>query len=204
LSETGLLNLYRQVKKTDKLDGILIEAGCALGGSSIVIAKAKSANKKFYIFDVFGMIPPPSVNDDQDVIDRYEIIKTGKSSGIDNDLYYGYRNDLLNEVKNNFTNCGIKIDQNINFIKGLYQDTLLIKEPVCFAHIDCDWYESVMICLKQIIPNLVVGGRVIIDDYNDWSGCKKAIDEFFSDPEIAQQYKLIMREKLLIVRVANN
>jgi asparagine synthase (glutamine-hydrolysing) len=201
LTEMELFNIHKQVINTNNFGGVIVEAGCALGGSAIVIANAKLADKRFYIFDVFDMIPPPSENDGQDVIDRYDIIKKGQSKGINDEIYYGYRKDLLDEVKNNFTKCGIKIDSSINFVKGLYQDTLLMTDPISFAHIDCDWYESVMICLKQIIPNLVIGGRVIIDDYNAWSGCKKAVDEFFSDKKQKNNYKLILREKLLIVRV---
>jgi asparagine synthase (glutamine-hydrolysing) len=148
LSENALINLYKQIKKVNKLQGIIIEAGCALGGSGIVIAKAKQSKKKFYIYDIFGMIPSPSENDGPDVLDRYSTIKSGQSEGINNDEYYGYKKDLLNEVKNNFTKCGIKLDHTITFVKGLYQDTLKINEPVSFAHIDCDWYESVIICLN--------------------------------------------------------
>jgi hypothetical protein len=46
---------------------------------------------------------------------------------------------------------------------------------------------------------LEVGGIVIIDDYNDWSGCKKAVDDFFT-PEIIDKYKFRLGEKLIIER----
>jgi asparagine synthase (glutamine-hydrolysing) len=36
--------------------GILVEAGCALGGSAIVIARAKSPGRPLHVFDAFGMI----------------------------------------------------------------------------------------------------------------------------------------------------
>ncbi len=50
---------------------------------------------------------------------------------------------------------------------------------MAFAHIDCDWYESVKVCLERIEPKLVGGGILIIDDYYTWSGCKKAVDSYF-------------------------
>jgi asparagine synthase (glutamine-hydrolysing) len=53
-----------------------------------------------------------------------------------------------------------------------------ITQPVAFAHIDVDWYEPVMFCLQHIAPNLVVGGRIIFDDYHCWGGCRKAVDEY--------------------------
>jgi O-methyltransferase len=64
-------------------------------------------------------------------------------------------------------------------IRGLVQDTLHINEPVCLAHIDVDWYEPVLICLERIEPHLSVGGTLVIDDYLAWSGCQRAVDEYF-------------------------
>ena len=37
-------------------------------------------------------------------------------------------------------------------------------------HIDCDWYEPVMLCLERLHPLLSPGGYVIADDYFDWEG----------------------------------
>jgi asparagine synthase (glutamine-hydrolysing) len=55
---------------------------------------------------------------------------------------------------------------------------LHVSEPVALAHIDGDWYRSVMTCLRRIEPNLVPGGTLVIDDYRAWSGCKRAVDEY--------------------------
>jgi O-methyltransferase len=63
---------------------------------------------------------------------------------------------------------------------GLYEETLP-KQPattIAFAHVDCDWYEPVTLFLKYVAPRLSPGGIIILDDYNDWPGCKKASDEF--------------------------
>jgi hypothetical protein len=49
------------------------------------------------------------------------------------------------------------------------------------AHIDCDWYDSVLTCLKNIEPHLAAGGTIIIDDYYVWSECKTAVDEYFEN-----------------------
>jgi asparagine synthase (glutamine-hydrolysing) len=62
--------------------GIIIEAGCALGGSAIAIASAKSKERPLYVYDVFGMIPAPSARDGLDAQNRYQIIESGNYSGI--------------------------------------------------------------------------------------------------------------------------
>ena len=60
------------------------------------------------------------------------------------------------------------------------QDTLAVDGPVALAHVDVDWYEPVMTCLERIAPRLVVGGHLVLDDYHDWGGCRKATDAFLA------------------------
>src|SRR5271169_4356803 len=50
-----------------KAPGIFLEAGCALGGSSILIASIKEDARPLFVYDVFGMIPPPTKEDTKDV-----------------------------------------------------------------------------------------------------------------------------------------
>lgn len=175
--------------KEANLPGIFIEAGCALGGSSILISKLKSKERPFLIYDVFGIIPPPTEDDTKDVHDRYKTITQGKSKGIKGDKYYGYEDNLYEIVKINLHNFEIdRKSESISLIKGLLQDTMKIEEKVAFAHIDVDWYEPVKTCLERIFPNLVIGGSIILDDYHDWGGCRKATDEFLT--KIAGEYIL--------------
>ncbi|MGH3995778.1 MAG: TylF/MycF/NovP-related O-methyltransferase, partial [Pseudonocardiaceae bacterium] len=53
-------------------------------------------------------------------------------------------------------------------------------EPVALAHVDADWYESVKTCLERIVPRLVEGGAIVLDDYDSWSGAKTATDEYLA------------------------
>lgn len=164
------------------LPGIFIEAGCALGGSAILIATIKNAKRPFFVYDVFGLIPPPTKEDTEDVHDRYHTIVQGKSMGIGGDKYYGYQENLYAIVQSNLNSFGINCEeQSVLLIKGLVQDTMWINQPVAFAHVDVDWYEPVKTCLERIFPNLVAGGSIILDDYHDWGGCRKATDEYLRE-----------------------
>jgi len=164
------------------MDGIFIEAGVALGGSAIVITAAKSRARLFKLYDTFEQIPPPSNKDGNDVHLRWIEISSGKAQGIQGDLYYGYDNNLLEHVNENFSKFGFNPeDNNIHFIQGLFQDKMQIDEPVAFAHLDCDWYDSVWTCLQRIEPNLIPGGQLVIDDYEHWSGCRRAVDDYFNN-----------------------
>jgi Macrocin-O-methyltransferase (TylF) len=161
------------------LDGIFIEAGCALGGSAILIASVKSAQRPFQVYDVFGMIPAPTREDTGDVHERYRAIVEGKSTGIGGDKYYGYEENLYEVVEANLKAFGIdRARDNVSLIRGLLQDTMSIDRPVAFAHVDVDWYEPVKTCLERVFPMLVPGGSLILDDYHDWGGCRKATDEY--------------------------
>jgi asparagine synthase (glutamine-hydrolysing) len=181
LEKTALLDIYLSIQKCEKsgINGIFIEAGCAAGGSAIVMAAAKSKIRSLIVYDVFGMIPEPSEKDGPDVHERYDIIKSGKANGTDTKLYYGYRPNLLAEVKSSFHLHGFSIDENkIKLVPGLFEDTIKGDEEVALAHIDGDWYDSVTVCLERLAPRLVRGGRFIIDDYYAWPGCRTAVDDF--------------------------
>ena len=175
--------------KAANLDGVFLEAGCALGGSSILMASVKEDERPLFIYDVFGMIPPPTEQDTEDVQDRYQTIVEGKSKGIGGDKYYGYEENLYEVVQANLKSFSIDCDrQSVALVKGLVQDTLHLDQPVALAHVDVDWYEPVMTCLERVFPKLVPGGCIILDDYHVWGGCRKATDEYLQ--RIEGQFEL--------------
>lgn len=197
------LQLLVQSVEQNQVPGIFIEAGCALGGSTILISKNKKLNRKFKVYDVFAQIPPPSERDGDDIHKRYEVINSGNSEGIKGDLYYGYVPDLKLKVMNNLIDFGIDINtHNVELIQGLFENTLEVNEIVAFAHIDCDWYESVKICIEKIYPNLAINGILIIDDYYCWSGCMEAIDEYFAEIESGNYEFFKQANKLVIFKTA--
>lgn len=184
LTENKLASLVSTARSIEdaKLPGILLEAGCALGGSAILIASIKRSDRPLFVYDVFGMIPAPSKDDTDDVHDRYRIIVEGKAVGIDGNNYYGYEQNLYEIVQSNLANFGIDCNQRaVSLVKGLLQVTMQIDQPVALAHIDVDWYDPVMTCLRRIFKRLVVGGSIILDDYHDWGGCRKATDEYLRE-----------------------
>jgi hypothetical protein len=201
LADLHLTSLVTCVLEAERAGrkGLIVEAGTALGGSAIAMAAAKDPARPMRVYDVFGMIPPPSERDGEDVIRRYEQITEGQSSGLAGEVYYGYREDLLGEVTASFARHGVPVEENqVTLVQGLFQDTIEIDEPVALAHVDGDWYDSTMTCLERITPHLVVGGRIVIDDYFMWSGCREAVDEYFAD---RPGFRVERRAKVHIVRL---
>ena len=186
--------------EAQKVPGSLVEAGCAQGGSSLVIASAKNSQRPFWMYDTFEMIPPPSDNDGKEEHERYQQIVSGQAQGPGQGMYYGYRQDLIAFIEGHFKSRGLAPAQNeIHMVKGLFDDTLKPVGPVAFAHLDCDWYDSVMTCLERIAPRLSIGGVMVIDDYLHWSGCKKAIDEYFADKK--GEFEFYFQSRLHIRRI---
>ena len=167
--------------------GAFVEFGVALGGSAILIAAAAKHKSYFLGFDVFGLIPEPtSPKDDEKSKRRYAIITSGASTGIGGEVYYGYRTDLYGDVLAAFERNGLKVDdRNIRLVKGLFKETWPRQnvDAVAFCHIDCDWYDPVKYCLDAVGPILAKDGVIILDDYHDYGGCKKATHGFDSEPE---------------------
>lgn len=179
--------------QSKNVSGIYLEAGCALGGSAIMIAHMKPTLIPLYIFDVFGMIPPPSERDGSDAHMRYAEISSGKSQGLGDNQYYGYIDNLKDLVIKNIEGFGLDIESNkITLVQGLFQDSLNIEDEVAFAHIDCDWYDSVKTCIEKITPKMSRGAAIVFDDYSSYSGCKKAVDEFLSSDS---RFKLLRLDR---------
>ncbi len=200
LDREALLDLYLAVRSVEdrSMVGMIIEAGCALGGSSLVMATAKAADRRMQVYDTFETIPPPGPADGADVVARFEAIATGQAEGIGGDPYYGYQGDLLPRVTESFDAFGLDAAANsIELRKGLFEDRLHPDGPVVLAHIDCDWYDSVKVCIDRILPHLVPGGRLIFDDFDHWSGSRRAVEDCFRDRD---GFHFERRSRLHVIR----
>lgn len=167
-----------------RVPGALIEFGVALGGSAILIARHAGSARVFHGFDVFAMIPPPtSQKDDDRSRERYAVIASGASEGIGGNQYYGYRENLFDEVKASFARHGRPVDgDTIVLHRGLFEETVphAAIGQIAFAHIDCDWFDPVTYCLDTVAAGLAPGGLILIDDYHDYGGARVAVDEFLA------------------------
>ena len=199
----ALVDLRNAVAKieTQGIPGVLIEAGVALGGSALVITTSKNVTRELQVYDTFEMIPPPSKNDGDDAHQRYEEIVRGNSQDLGGDRYYGYMGDLSEKIRDTFAKYGYPAEPNhVRLIKGLFQETLHPDTPVALAHLDCDWFESVMICLERIVPLLSVGGIIVVDDYDHWSGARRAVEAYFSLQK-KENFQFIYRSRLHIRKI---
>jgi O-methyltransferase len=148
--------------------GDVVECGVAAGGSAALLGLTMDRHRSdrvLRLYDTFDGLPPPT-KEDPDFNKARQW--TGQCRG------------SLEEVKALFSRLGLNTNR-IRFVPGLFQNTLeLTMSPVAMAHLDGDWYDSTMTCLRAIWPALTVGGVIQLDDYGEWQGCRKAVDEFFA------------------------
>lgn len=99
----------------------------------------------------------------------------------------------------------LKLNNKVNhLVKGWFSDTLPIYKDdigrIALLHLDCDWYESVKCCLKELWDSLVDKGAIVIDDYGHWKGCRKAVDEFIEEENLkVESAKTAYMENLLLL-----
>lgn len=185
LSFSSFRQLSDELIRLDEEDvaGDAVECGMALGGSGVFIASLIRNRRRFFGFDVFQMIPPPGERDPEKAHNRYAVIKSGKAHSLGSGEYYGYRKDLLNDVKDTFRQFKLDVESGkIQFIRGPVEETTPagLPEKIAFAHIDTDWYRSVSHLLPLMAERMDVGGTIIVDDYHAFAGARDATNEFLA------------------------
>ena len=170
--------------------GDVVECGVAAGGSAALLGLTldrHGSERALRLYDTFAGLPPPT-EDDPDF--SRAVQWTGKCRG------------TLEDVQTLFHRLGLNMKR-IRFAKGLFQETLPQSNgPVALAHLDGDWYESTVTCLAHIWPVLSVGGVVQLDDYGEWQGCRKAVDEFFAQRQSQIAIRPIDGSAIVIERIA--
>ncbi len=158
-----------------------------MGGSASVIAKVKAPDRELRLYDLFALLPPPSARDGAGARQAYERFLAGKITSLTDAAYLAHAKDLLDFARQTMRETGIDLEtSNIHFVKGLFQDTLKLDGPVAFAHIDCDWYDSVVLCIERIADLVSPRGIMLFDDYNSFPGCREAVDAWLArDPRFA-------------------
>jgi hypothetical protein len=73
----------------------------------------------------------------------------------------------------------------IQYVVGPVEQTLpdLAPTEIALLRLDTDWYDSTRHELIHLFPRLSRGAVIIIDDYGDWVGARKAVDEYLDSIE---------------------
>jgi hypothetical protein len=151
------------------------------------LLKSDSHNRDLYLFDTFeGMPPATDVDVDPQGVPARIIFGDTKSESLP------WQPEPLEGVRAALKGTGYP-DENCHFIKGKVEDTVPEHAPteIALLRLDTDWYESTKHEMIHLIPRVVKGGVLIVDDYGYWQGARKAVDEYIVENAL----------KILLVRV---
>lgn len=178
----GLYEATRQVVDRG-IRGDRVECGVYRGGCSMTIALALLAegatDRRLWLYDTYeGMTRPTAadvrIHDGQDAEARFLETATGDNSS-------DWCAADLETVRQNMLSTGYP-EAMMRFVVGPVETTLRTEVPdeIALLRLDTDWYESTRAELEVLMPRLSSGGVLIVDDYNHWSGSRRAVDEYFS------------------------
>lgn len=164
IDKAALCELAQSVMDIEynNLVGDFLQAGCGLGGASIVIAQAKHRSRVFEIYDTFGGAP-----------------------------------DLETKVRHTLASFGTDDRLNVNLTRGPYEKTMVSNNTLAFIHLDGGDYESTHFLLGLLVPQLVSGGHLIVDDYKTREACRAAVDDFFRGKS---GFQITRRSRLHVTR----
>ena len=182
----ALINAVEYVCENN-IAGDFVECGVWKGGSSAAIAQTLKhlnvTDRKLWMYDTFDGMSQPTESDvdiqgktADELLQQQDIAESASV----------WCRSPLEEVKTTMAATGYPLSH-IQFVQGKVEDTLpeLSPEKVALLRLDTDWYESTKCELEILFPNLIAGGVLIVDDYGHWQGCRKAVDEYFSDHKVS-------------------
>ncbi len=166
----------------NNIPGDLVECGVWRGGSAMAMAMTLKSlgatDRRIYLYDTFEGMSQPT---DEDVSHRgLSAMQEFKASGGVGDIST-WCLGTLEEVKTNLAQTGYP-EQNIKYVKGRIEETVPETMPnrIALLRLDTDWYESTKHELEHMFPVLSPDGVLIVDDYGDWKGARKAVDEYIA------------------------
>jgi O-methyltransferase len=168
--------------KKDNVAGDVAETGAWRGGASIFMKGCLNAwgmeNRNVWVADSFEGLPVPSRPEDA----GYDFSATKVP----------ILAVSLEEVQENFRRYDL-LDDKVKFLKGWFRDTLHIApiKELALLRLDGDLYESTMDALKALYDKVVPGGFIIVDDFNDFEPCRRAVLEFREQHRIKDPIEII-------------
>jgi hypothetical protein len=154
--------LAKLVEVPPEVEGVVVECGCYLGGSTANLSLiCEALGRELVVYDSFEGLP------EGDARDR-----------VPNETSAGLLAGPLEEVRANverFGALGV-----CRFRKGWFDETLPShREPIVACYLDVDFQMSIHQCLVNLWPHLVDEGYLFTDDYPRLALCAVFFSEEF-------------------------
>ena len=168
--QQNLINLAKRID-AEGIPGAIVECGVLDGGTAALMGWT-SMKRQIHLFDAWKGLPATTAED-----------------GAESSVWTGHVVGSPRRVLAVMRRLGIDVGR-IHIHRGWFDDTFPNADvsPVSLVHVDCDFYEPTKLCLEKWYPVLSSRGFMQFDDYSEFIGCKRAVDEFLvSRPELELQ-----------------
>jgi O-methyltransferase len=178
---TALIDAVRYLAR-GRIPGAVVECGVWRGGSmmaaALTLGQEHDTGRDLFLFDTYQGLPEPTEHD-KDARGRSaaDLIRQNPDSASPTGTWC-YAS--LAEVQANMGTTGYPADR-VHYVEGKVETTIPYPglTDIALLRLDTDLYEPTRHTLTELFPLLTVGGVLILDDYGDWQGAKKATDEYF-------------------------
>lgn len=176
-----LMSLCHAIRHLDRagVDGAVVECGVWRGGSmmaaALTLLEAGEPRREIAMFDTYTEMPLPGEHDAHvSGTDLGELFEELANDPI-------YDNHPIDQVRATMESTGYPAGQ-LRLVQGMVEETIPDQAPerIALCRLDTDWYESTKHELEHLYPRIAPGGILIIDDYGEFTGARKAVDEHLS------------------------
>lgn len=176
--------------EAEGIAGDIVECGVWRGGNLVIAGRMRAAlgfDRTIWAYDTFAGMTAPTDHDFKPV---KELDVREKFAELDRGDHNEWCMASLEEVQANFAARGG--GGALKTVKGPVQETLLdpanLPERIAVLRLDTDFYDSTKIEMEVLYPRLASGGVLIVDDYGEWAGARRAVDEYFAGRHVWLHY----------------
>lgn len=176
----GLVEAVRYVVGAG-IPGDIVECGVWRGGSMQAVALALKdldcTDRDLHLFDTYeGMTAPTEA--DVRIRDGRSAAELLAESSTEQRIW---AHATLDDVEQGMSETGYPAER-LHYHVGPVEETIPDNAPeqIAVLRLDTDWYASTKHELEHLYHRISPGGVLILDDYGDWEGARRATDEFLA------------------------
>jgi len=169
MSPTRQQNLVRlcEILEQEGIPGSVMECGVMDGGGSALMAFAtRQSGRPVHMFDSWEGLPAATAEDGA---------RASKWVG----QFVGSL-AMVSEVMQALNIEPSRLHAHRGWFHETFPQVAGTIDSIALLHVDCDFYEPVLLTLETWYPKLSPGGFIQIDDYEPFPGCRKATDKFLA------------------------
>jgi hypothetical protein len=189
IAQWELIQAIRHIE-SNHVPGDIVECGVWRGGNLVIAGLLRQRlgfDRQIWAFDTFAGMTAPSAADFKPA-EVLDVEKKFASRNRDdhNEWCLASEDEVLRYFENRVGS------RDLRTVKGPIEETLKkaenLPERIAILRLDTDFYESTKAEMDVLYPRLSKGGVLIVDDYGEWAGARKAVDEYFAGQPVWLHY----------------